>query len=331
MSGPAILCPVDFSDASRGALRYGAVIARHFGSRLVVLTATDPLLAEAASIETSAAAFTTATLSALRRFAGETIDGGTPAVAMAFDAAVGKADAAILRGAGAHRAALIVMSSHGLTGFRKMFFGSTTERVLRETRVPVLVVPGDDRGPIDQSDLARRIRRVLLPVPLAETPGAPLAITRGIAEALTASVLLLHVVEPLRSVLTHGEPYIATVERERRLRAESALERIAALPGAAPIETLLAYGEPSEEIVKVARDRRVGVIVMGLQSSREGGRRIGSVTYRVLSAAGCLVLALPAAARRAAAGNFSGSAKKAARAQRGRNQKQTKSLRQSAK
>ena len=34
---------------------------------------------------------------------------------------------------------LIVMSSHGLTGFRKLFFGSTTERVLRETSVPVLV------------------------------------------------------------------------------------------------------------------------------------------------------------------------------------------------
>ena len=31
---------------------------------------------------------------------------------------------------------LVVMSTHGLTGIRKLFFGATTERVLRETTVP---------------------------------------------------------------------------------------------------------------------------------------------------------------------------------------------------
>src|SRR5690606_10699058 len=45
----AILCPVDFSDASRGALRFAAAISQHFGTRLVVITVDDPLLTEAAA------------------------------------------------------------------------------------------------------------------------------------------------------------------------------------------------------------------------------------------------------------------------------------------
>jgi nucleotide-binding universal stress UspA family protein len=36
---------------------------------------------------------------------------------------------------------LIVMGTQGLEGTKRLVFGSTTERVLRESRVPVLAVP----------------------------------------------------------------------------------------------------------------------------------------------------------------------------------------------
>ena len=49
---PSILCPIDFSDASAGALRYAAAVASHFGTRLIVLTVEDPLLTEAADLGT---------------------------------------------------------------------------------------------------------------------------------------------------------------------------------------------------------------------------------------------------------------------------------------
>jgi hypothetical protein len=85
---------------------------------------------------------------------------------------------------------------------------------------------------------------------------------------------------------------------------------------------LIAYGEPAEEIVKVAHDREVGLIVMTLVGSALEGPRIGSVTYRVLSAAGRLVLALPpglpAEAHRAKAGNFSEPVEKATRTRQSR-------------
>lgn len=322
MITPSILCPVDFSDASRGALRYGAVLAEHFGSDLVVMTAMDPLLAEAAAMETSAAEVRTATLDALQKFFSETVERALKAASVAFVASVGKPDAEILRLARERDTDLIVISSHGLSGFRKMFFGSTTERVLRETTVPVLVVPGDDRGPWSLADATSRVRRILAPVLLSPVNARQITVARGLAEALMAPVLLLHVVEPLRAVLPRSDRYLAKVERERRERAEAELERIAGSAGAARVEGLIAYGEPAEEIAKVARDRGVGLIVMSLQGSPLAGPRIGSVTYRVLSAAGRPVLALPAGlpseARSAKEGDFSPAAKKPAQAKRRR-------------
>ena len=105
--------------------------------------------------------------------------------------------------------------------------------------------------------------------------------------------MVVHVIEPVRAIVsTHGAPL--TVETERRYRAEAELERAAdAFAGATRPEALVAYGEPAEEIAKVASDREAGLIVMGLHSSALLGPRMGSVTYRVLCLAHRLVLALP--------------------------------------
>lgn len=49
---PSILCPVDFSDASAGALRYAAAIAARFHARLVVMSVDEPLVTEAVDLGT---------------------------------------------------------------------------------------------------------------------------------------------------------------------------------------------------------------------------------------------------------------------------------------
>jgi nucleotide-binding universal stress UspA family protein len=86
---------------------------------------------------------------------------------------------------------------------------------------------------------------------------------------------------------------LPNLEAERRDRAERQLEStLGSLTSAKP-ELLIAYGEPAEEVAKVAADRNVGLIVMGLHSSPVLGPRMGSVTYRVLCLAHRLVLALP--------------------------------------
>jgi nucleotide-binding universal stress UspA family protein len=291
---PSVLCPLDFSESSRGALRYAGAVARRFGSSLTLLAVNDPLLDEAAELTGGHSYLVDETRREMEKFHRQAFGNNPhPAVEVHFEIASGKPAPEILRVARERRSDVIVMASHGSTGFRKLFFGSTTERVLRETAVPVLVTPGGDVAPTDLEDARKAIRRVLVPVDLTAASSHQLDIAGRLAEALSLPLLAVHVIEPVRAIVsTHGTP--STVETERRYRVEAQLERaIQALAGTPRAESLVAYGEPAEEIAKVASDRDVGLIVMGLHSSPVLGPRMGSVTYRVLCVAHRLVLALP--------------------------------------
>ena len=96
---------------------------------------------------------------------------------------------------------LIVMGSHGLSGARKLFFGSTTERVLRETPLPVLVTPPVDPGPVHIEGARALLHRIVVPVDLSPSSVHQTRIASGLAEALTLPLILVHVIEPVKSRL----------------------------------------------------------------------------------------------------------------------------------
>jgi nucleotide-binding universal stress UspA family protein len=295
MLQPAVLCPVDFSEGTRGALRYAAAIAAHFGTGLTLLAVVDPLLSEALELTGDERDLNGVTVQEVERFVAEALPRqatGTPAVHVAV--AAGTPAAEILRVSQAQPCALIVMSARGASGFRKLFFGSTTERVLRDTTVPVLVTPGQDSGPVDLVEGSRLVRRVLAPVDRTATTAHQVEIARAVAEAMSVPLLLLTVVEPLRAPLV-AQWRLPSIEAERRSRAERELEALVdVLPPHVRTEALVSYGETAEEIAKVAVSRDAGLIVMGLHASTILGPRMGSVTYRVLCLAQHqLVLALP--------------------------------------
>jgi nucleotide-binding universal stress UspA family protein len=300
--GPTVICPTDFSDASRSALQYGAVIAEHVGSRLVVMAVEDPLLTEAVDLGTGSVWDPADTKRELATFAGETLmKHQLRSAKLEFDVAVGKPANEILRVARERKADLLVMSTHGLTGMRKLFFGSTTERVLRETTVPVLATPAADHGPTDLEEIRRAVKRVLAPVDLSAASGHQVRIAAGLAEALEVPLLLTHVIEPVRSPLAK-RLHLPSIDQERRARAEDALaDLLAPVPRQQHPEALVSYGDTAEEISKLARDRQAGLIVIGLHGSPMLGPRMGSVTYRVLCLAPALVLALPPVQVQAAA------------------------------
>ena len=78
---PSILCPVDFSDASAGSLRYAAAIATHFATRLIVLTVEDPLLTEAADLGTGVRWNPDDSRHELEQFAARTFGPDSPTLA----------------------------------------------------------------------------------------------------------------------------------------------------------------------------------------------------------------------------------------------------------
>ena len=296
-STPAVLCPVDFSDASRGALRFAGAIAAHFRARLIVLAVEDPLLTEAVSLGTGSGWEPEATRKELEHFVTRALHAAPArALDLHYSVAVGKPAQQILHTAQVEACDLIVMSTHGLTGMRKLFFGSTTERVLRETTVPVLATPPVDDGPASLDDIRRIVGRILVPVDLTPASVHQVQVARGLSEALSVPLIATHVVEPVRSPLA-AQLHLPSIELERRARAEDALnELLATVPRKLHPEALVAYGDPAEEITKIARDRKAGLLVVGLHGSPVTGPRMGSVTYRVLCLARTLVLALPPAA-----------------------------------
>jgi nucleotide-binding universal stress UspA family protein len=166
--------------------------------------------------------------------------------------------------------------------------------------VPVLVTPARDTGPLFVEDVRRIVPRVLAPVDLSAATARQVEVACGLAQALDVPLLLTHVIEPVRFPVP-AHTHLPSVDSERRARADAALEQLlATIPSRLKPEGLVVYGDPAEEIAKVALERHVGMIVMGLHASPVVGPRMGSVTYRVLCLTHTLVLALPPSSAEAA-------------------------------
>jgi nucleotide-binding universal stress UspA family protein len=291
---PSVLCAVDFSDASRGALRYAATLAEHFYAALTVLTVDDPFLVDSANLAVGEGWLEKETAQELETFVHHAFPGRTPQVAeVRLQRTTGKPATEILRVATESHADVIVMSTHGLSGVRKMVFGSTTARVLRNTHLPVIVTPASDPGPESLEDWRRTIKSVVVPVDLSEHTARQLHVARGLVEALRTSLVLVHVLEPLH-ILHRNERLKAHAEATRRARASHELESlVATIPPPLAPRTLLAAGDPATEIARIAKEHEAGAIVMALHAAP--GRQMGTVTYRLLCQTPVLVIAWPPA------------------------------------
>ena len=138
-----ILVPVDFSEHSRTALRYGRELAAAFGGQLTVLYVIEEILHPAFyntgvfSIYDVMPDVEERSKKALEEFVVRT-DG--PEVPINYRVVHGRAVREIVHEAEREPADLIVMSTHGLTGLQHLLLGSVTERVIRQAPCPVFVV-----------------------------------------------------------------------------------------------------------------------------------------------------------------------------------------------
>lgn len=292
-----ILCPIDFSEHSIRSLDYAIALAARRHGRVMLLHVAHPLLVEAA-----AAAYgltfvkdeaerdlrnLAATATAKARAAGPPIE---------VQVRVGDPAEEIVKCADDIHADSVVMGTHGLSGYRKMFFGSVTELVLRHSHMPVLAVPpGDDEQiGIGAEGPVLRLVRVMAPVDFSDRSLADARVALELANAFSVPLLIVHVVTAIRAAATWRDT-LASHERILLARARTKMDRLAsALSGGSNVETLVEIGSPSDEIAVIAAERHVGLIVMGLVSAGGLlGARPGRIAYHVLCLATAPVLALP--------------------------------------
>lgn len=136
-----VLVPVDFSDPSRAALRYAARLAARFKASVYLLYVAESLQklrhahAMTANVDTSR--LHDALKEKLAEFA---IDPVAELAPIHYEVRNGKPVEEILSSANDIGADLIVIATHGRTGFKHVMLGSVAERVVREAPCPVLVV-----------------------------------------------------------------------------------------------------------------------------------------------------------------------------------------------
>lgn len=291
-----VLCPIDFSEHSRQALLYAALLASRAGGRLVVIYVEDPMLAAAGAIAYNEKAMLNRARTELGRFVKRPAEAHRlPPDAITLDIAQGKPHEEIAWTAERVGCDLIVMGAHGLTGANRLMIGSTTHRVLRESSLPVLATP-PVRGRAKPPGKNWPGKSAIAPIDLAAGNRTDAVAAAVVARELGATLELLHVVEPVAAL-----PWLEVDAVRRRdqitRKAEAQLSRIATgLPVA--VNITVQAGSPADVIAKRAAASSVGVVIM---TRRRGqglfGPRQGSISYQVLTKANTPVLALPGDAK----------------------------------
>ncbi|MBF6608663.1 MAG: universal stress protein [Flavobacterium sp.] len=140
-----ILVPTDFSSHAEFALKVAAQIARENGSEIILLHMLE--LPSQGSDALSGGSdipeimfFKNKAISRLESIKDAPyLQGITISEAVLFE----KAFEGILSVSKKNNIDFIVMGSHGASGFREMFIGSNTEKVVRSSEVPVLVIKNE--------------------------------------------------------------------------------------------------------------------------------------------------------------------------------------------
>lgn len=195
----------------------------------------------------------------------------------------------IVEAAAAHDIDLIVMSTHGRTGFTRWMLGSVTEKVLREAQCPVLVIRNDQPFQrlvitLDGSELAEQ----------AVAPGLEIANSLGCQAYLFRVVPPLDVDPHLISSLDKLENGFGDRLRETSYnQAQDYLHQLALRHAEIypHLPTEVWGGEPSRTIVDFAEARHINLVVMATHG-RTGFQRWvhGSIMEKVLRTAPCAML-----------------------------------------
>ncbi len=294
-----ILCPIDLSDASVRPLAYATAFARWYEARLTVLHVVptfDPMQIRSgslgdpvhivhpmpreqvldelrAALGTAQAARQTATLDVtLAAEAGSTV----PTI---VDRAV------------TMPADLLVMGTHGRSGFDRFLLGSVTEKVLRKAPCPILTVP--PHAPV-KAPVEVTFKQILCPVDFSPSALQAFGFALDLARQAGGSVTVLHAIEWLADEARAHADF--NVQDYRQHLVEDAHARLQALIAEQPrtegaMEDVVVAGRAYREILETAAAREADLIVMGAQGRGGVGLTLfGSTTQQVVRAATCAVL-----------------------------------------
>lgn len=282
----SILFPTDGSDGATAVFDHVLDIATQHGATVQVLHVADT------------------TALSITRAGGEVIDAfeeegerlveeraaradsrGVPVVTDVYQGGVAETIAAY---AGEYDSDVIAMPTRGRTGLAQAVLGSVTERVLRRSDTPVLVLPPDGEAEYPYRD-------ILVPTDGSDPSAEALDAGAAVANALGATLHVLTVVDMRRpGVDIRSEAGMDGLEQ----RANALVEEATARARDAGVDSVVGHVASGHDIAGgitgAVETHDADLVVMGTHG-RSGLDRflLGSVTERTVRTAPVPVLAVP--------------------------------------
>ena len=203
----------------------------------------------------------------------------------------------VIAAARAEGSDLIIVGTRGKTGLAHVLLGSTAERVIRGAPCPVLTVRmehADAEQKEDAPSMPVTLERILVPVDFSDCSLDALKYAVVVARQTQASLMLLHVLEPV----SYGLDFTLGQSKTRHLEVETWTKRLEELAATHQqpdlvVESRLRGGFPSDSILDAAKTMPCDLIVMGTHGRRGISHTIsGSVAEAVLRKAHCPVIAV---------------------------------------
>ena len=254
-----VLCAVDIDERSNQVLDHALALARRHGAKLLILHAVSPLIAYSNGA--------TERVDLLRRLR---LRAEAVGVDVRVEVQQGPAEEIILLHAKARGVDLIVIGTSRRER-RRGLSSWIAERVLRDAPCPTLVVPEGATEPTITTS-------VVCAVDFSSASPAVAEQALRLSDDGTRRVTLLHV--------SNG-------------RDDTALGKLQMLIPSSKNGVVLAEvagGRPAAEIVRVAREMKAQLLVIGAEHRSALGSRLFGKTAQLLRDAPCLVLAVPAVA-----------------------------------
>ncbi|MFI5181474.1 MAG: universal stress protein [Thermoanaerobaculia bacterium] len=289
-----VLCPTDFSTFSERSLRYATLLARWSGADLTCLFVLAGPLAPLRDAPTAWVPIGTdpsvkeKLRERLLRFVEPAAQAGIPVRSLVLE---GEPAAVILEEARRVPECLVVLGTHGHSGFENLVLGSVAEKVLRKAPCPVLTVPRDpEEGPA----AAIPFGRILAAIDFSRSSEAGFDTALDFAEASGAAVTAAYVV---REVPATEAPEMIhfNVPEYRRLLEKEARERLRAFVAARSrglkVETRILAGKPWRRILHLAHEIAADLVVLGVQGRSAADLLLfGSTAHHLVRTAPCPVL-----------------------------------------
>jgi nucleotide-binding universal stress UspA family protein len=277
-----VLLATDFSECAEAAFPYALALAQRYGGVLYLAHVTTPDMYGYAPEESAPEMFQKIRSHARERmaaFTGRMNFQGVPWVTLFGEGEVWDTLEQMIA---EHGIDLIVASTRGRRGLRKLVMGSVAEEILRLATCPVLTVGPHSPAP------GKGIANILYPTDFSEHAQTARDCALSLARQFHSTLIALHVCEA----------QIADMVRRRRedeLLVARLQKHLAVDPSSLPLALHIHYGHPGEEILRAAAEYHADLIVMHVRGAGALPRlstAFGSIAHHVVSHAACPVLTI---------------------------------------